>query len=448
MQLWCEHAWLGGSAADAAVLIDTEGGTIASVAAGVPCPRDAVHLRGLTLPGLANTHSHAFQRALRGRTHGGGGSFWTWREQMYAVAATLDPDSLHGLARATFAEMVQGGVTCVGEFHYLHHAPAGVPYSDRVAMEAAVVTAAREAGLRITLLDACYLHGGIGSELNDVQRRFSDGDVARWVERVTHASSRLGGQGVRIGAAAHSVRALAPPDIAAVAAWANAHVAPVHAHVSEQQLENDQCVAAYGITPMALFAREGMLSPRFSAVHATHVSDADVALLAAAGAGVSLCPTTERDLADGISPAARLRMAGVAVTVGSDSQATIDLLAEARLVDLHERLAGGPRGVHTAAELAAMATVNGHRALGWELAGQLAVGAPADLVSVRLDSVRTAGSAGGSALDAVMFAATAADVHHVVVDGEAVVRDGRHLRIEVADELATAIDAVWKAAHP
>jgi formiminoglutamate deiminase len=445
VQYWCEHAWLGGPAASAGVLLDTRAGTITSVAAGVPCPRDAVHLRGLTLPGLANTHSHAFQRALRGRTETGGGSFWTWREQMYALAATLDPDSMRRLARATFAEMVQAGITCVGEFHYLHHAPGGACYSDRLAMEAAVVTAAREAGLRITLLDACYLHGGIGSELSDVQRRFSDGDVTRWVERVTHASDRLSSPAVRVGAAAHSVRALAPPDIAAVAAWAHANDAPVHAHVSEQQLENEQCVAAYGITPIALFAREGMLSPRFSAVHATHVADADVALLAAAGAGVSLCPTTERDLADGIGPAARLRMAGLAVTVGSDSQATIDVLAEARLVDLHERLAGGPRGVHTAAELAAMATVNGHRALGWEHAGRLAVGAPADLVSVRLDSVRTAGSSGESVLDAVMFAATAADVHHVVVDGEVVVRDGRHVRIDVAGELAASIGAVREA---
>jgi formiminoglutamate deiminase len=445
VQYWCEYAWLGGLTATPDVLVTVDGGVIAQLAAGAGRPPRAVHLRGLTLPGLANTHSHAFQRALRGTTQTGGGSFWTWREQMYALAATIDPDSLHSLARATFAEMVQAGITCVGEFHYLHHAPGGRRYDDPVAMEAAVVTAAREAGLRITLLDVCYLHGGIGVELDDVQRRFSDGDVDRWSERVSHAAQRLGGPGVRIGAAAHSVRALAPPDIAVVAAWATARNAPLHAHVSEQRLENEQCVAAYGTTPVGLFAREGVLSPRFSAVHATHVSDGDVGLLAAAGATVSLCPTTERDLADGIAPGERLRDAGVAVTVGSDSQTVIDLLEEARLVDLHERLASGTRGVYTAAQLAAIATENGHRSLGWEGAGRLAVGAPADLVSVRLDSVRTAGSSGESVLDAVMFAATAADVHHVVVDGEVVVRDGRHVRIDVAGELAASIGAVREA---
>ena len=445
-QYWCEYAWLGGLTATPSVLIDVADGRIAGIEHGAPCPAGVTRLAGLTMPGLANTHSHAFQRALRGSTQTGAGSFWTWREQMYALAGSIDPDQMHRLARAVFAEMVLAGVTCVGEFHYLHHAPGGGRYDDPVAMEAAIVHAAREAGLRITLLDVCYLHGGIGVEPNEVQRRFADRDADQWASRVSGVAAALAGPGVRVGAAAHSVRAAAPRDIATVAAWAAQHDAPVHAHVSEQQVENDQCVGAYGISPTALLAREGLLSERFTAVHATHVSAADIELLGAAGAAVSFCPTTERDLADGIGPAEAFRRAGVPLAVGSDSHAVIDLLEEARLVELNQRLASGVRGVHTAAELAAMATANGHRVLGWPDAGRLAVGARADLVSVRLDSVRTAGAPAGRALDAVMFAATSADVHHVVVDSEVVVREGQHVRLDVAAALAATIGEVTTGA--
>ena len=290
-------------------------------------------LPGLTLPGLANAHSHAFQRALRGRTHAGTGSFWTWREQMYELAGTLDPDACFALSRATFAEMALAGITCVGEFHYLHHAPGGAPYDDPNAMGRAVLAAAAEARVRITLLDACYLHGGI--------ERFRDADAQAWAERVDAIAER---PTARVGAAIHSVRAVDPESARTVAAWAVGR--PLHAHVSEQPAENEECLATHGRTPVALLADAGALSERFAAVHATHLTDDDVALLGGAGVTVCLCPTTERDLADGIGPARRLLDAGASLATGSDSQAVIDPFEEARAIELDERLASGTRGVH------------------------------------------------------------------------------------------------------
>ncbi len=221
---WCERAWLGGTGVTASVLIETDGERIAAVRAGADPPAAAQRLRGVVIPGLANAHSHAFQRALRGRTQRARGSFWTWREQMYTLAQALDPDQMLTLARATFAEMVLGGVTLVGEFHYLHHGPGGVPYEDPNAMGAAVLEAASQAGLRITLLDACYLHGGVGLESAGAQRRFRDRDADAWAERVQLLPRR---GGARIGAAIHSMRAVDPAAAGVVARWAARSVGAV-----------------------------------------------------------------------------------------------------------------------------------------------------------------------------------------------------------------------------
>lgn len=441
----CELAWLGGDTAVADVLVSTDGGSITAVTPGVVPPDDAIGLAGLTLPGLANAHSHAFHRVLRSRTQQNRGSFWTWREQMYAVAATLDPDGYFELARAVYGEMVLAGVTCVGEFHYVHHAPGGVPYADPNAMGAALVAAANEAGLRITLLDTCYLHGGIGpaggTALDPVQQRFSDGSAEAWAERVASAATALPAH-ARLGAAVHSVRAVDPRSIETVAAWARAHDVPLHAHVSEQPAENEQCLATYGLTPTALLSERGALGPLFTAVHATHCTPDDLGLLGAAGAAVCLCPTTERDLADGVCHPLTGAATGITVTLGSDSHAVIDLFEEARGVETHQRLATGVRGHHDAAGLLRAATADGHASLGWPEAGSIAVGAVADLVSVRLDSVRTAGARPPHALDTAVFAATAADVHHVVVGGRVVVAEGRHRTLDVAGELAREV-ARW-----
>ncbi len=437
MELWCEYAWLGGEEVSAGVVIGVEGERIVTVRTDVAeAPEGAVVLSGYTLPGLANAHSHAFQRAFRGKTEVGRGTFWTWREQMYRAASRLDPDSYLALARATFGEMALAGVTSVGEFHYVHHAEGGTRYADPNAMGAAVIAAAREAGIRITLIDACYLHGGIGEELNEVQRRFSDGTAEEWARRVE--AIRLG-PGVRLGAAIHSVRAVAPEEAALVVEWARGRALPLHAHVSEQPAENEACRAAYGRSPTEVLAEAGALSDRFTAIHVTHPSERDRALLGEAGACCCFCPTTERDLADGIGSAALLREAGAGLAVGSDSQAVIDLFEECRAIELDERLAKLERGNQDAVGLLRAATADGQRAIGWAEAGAIAPGMLADLVNLDGGGVRLAGITPESALSTIVFAATAADVSNVVVGGDFVVRDGRHAMFDVEEELRHAI---------
>jgi formiminoglutamate deiminase len=428
--LWCELAWLGGDGVAEGVAITVDGEAIVSVTPGLAVAPDGAQLRpGLTLPGLANAHSHAFQRALRGRTQGElGGSFWTWREQMYALAEELDPDAYLPLARATFGEMALAGVTLVGEFHYVHHGPGGTPYADPNAMGAAVVQAAAETGVRLTLIDACYLQGGLD--------RFRDADADAWAARVDALTES---DTVRVGAAIHSVRAVDPRGAATVAAWARERGRPLHAHVSEQPGENLETKAAHGVTPTRLLDDAGALHPAFTAVHATHLTDDDVARLGGAGATICLCPTTERDLADGVGPARALAAAGAALAVGTDSQAVIDLLEEARAIELDERLATGVRGHHRAGALLQAATAAGYASLGWPEGGRIAPGAPADLVTLGLDSVRLAGTRPQDAAPGVVFAGAAADVTDVMVAGRAIVRDGRHVMLDVARELAEAI---------
>ncbi|WP_066945285.1 formimidoylglutamate deiminase [Microtetraspora fusca] len=429
------HAWLpGGPARD--VTFTAEHGRLTSVTPGTE-PGSAVRLPGVVLPGLANAHSHAFHRALRGRTHDGGGTFWTWRERMYAVARRLDPDRYLALARATYAEMALAGVTCVGEFHYLHHGPDGTPYDDPNAMAEALRQAADDAGVRLTLLDTCYLAGGLTgaghAPLDGAQLRYGDGDAERWAARV---AALRPSDGMRVGVAAHSVRAVSRAALATVAAAAAGR--PLHVHLSEQPAENEACAAFYGVTPARLLEEEGVLGPMTSAVHATHLTGQDVAALGRTRTTACFCPTTERDLADGIGPARALRDAGAPLSLGSDQHAVIDLLEEARALEMHERLRGLRRGRFRPEELLTAATA--HDGLGWPDAGRLEPGARADLVAVRLDTPRTA----GVAPEQVLLAATAADVDTVVVDGRTVVTRGRHVLGDVAALLSAAIDPLWE----
>ena len=439
---WCELAWLGGDEASSGVVVETDGAFIVAVNEGHDLPPSGAHVRhGLTLPGLANAHSHAFHRALRGRTHGHGGSFWTWRDQMYDVVATLDPDRYYALARATYGEMALAGFTSVGEFHYLHHAPNGVPYDDPNAMALALCAAASDVGVRLTLLDTCYLYGGLAAdggdiELNATQQRFADADVDSWASRADTLSAT---GGMRVGAAVHSVRACRPEDIGAVAGWTDARGAVLHAHVSEQPAENAACLAAHGATPTVVFDEAGALGPRFTAVHATHLTVADVGLLGGHRCTACFCPTTERDLADGIGPASALVAAGARLSIGTDSQAVVDGFEETRAIELDARLASNHRGNLSVATLLAAATASGHASIGWDDAGAIGVGMRADLVTVSLSSVRLAGTSALDALAAVVFSATTADVTHVIVDGREIVADGCHRSIDVAGELAAAL---------
>ena len=438
---WARHAWLGGTRTTPDVLLEVKMDRFAAVTPGVTQPPEgATRLEGLTLPGLANVHSHAFHRALRGRTHEGPESFWSWRDLMYEIAAQLDPDSYLRLARGVFAEMALAGFTAVGEFHYLHHQPGGAPYADPNEMGEALMAAAGTTGIRLTLLDTCYLAGGFDAPLAGPQLRFGDGSAAGWIERVQQL--RPTGPTV-IGAAVHSVRAVPAEAIAAVAAWTQARGWRLHAHVSEQRREQTECARHLGATPLGVLTAAGAVNRGFTAVHGTHLSKADISGLARAGGSCCLCPTTERDLGDGIGPAAALRDAGVPLTVGTDSHAVIDAFEEVRAVEMDGRLASERRGLLDAGALLDAATVDGMTALGWD-SGALAPGKLADFITVRLDTPRTAGADPSLAATAV-FAATAADVDVVVVGGQPIVADGTHLTVpDVAGELAAAITPLFR----
>ncbi|PKT71428.1 formimidoylglutamate deiminase [Streptomyces populi] len=445
---WLEHAWLGTHVEPGvAVTVSADGsgagadGRFTDVRTGVDAPPPGAEiLRGLTLPGLANAHSHAFHRALRGTVQVGSGTFWTWREIMYSFADRLTPETYHALARAVYAEMALAGVTAVGEFHYVHHAHDGTPYADPNAMGEALVAAAADAGIRITLLDTAYLSSGFGQPPNRHQRRFSDGTAEAWAERCSLLKDR---DHARIGAAIHSVRAVPAGQLATVARWAEERRAPLHVHLSEQTAENEACLAAHGRTPTRLLADHGVLGPRTTGVHNTHLTDEDIALLGGSGTGTCMCPTTERDLADGIGPAVALQAAGSPLSLGSDSHAVIDLLEEARAMELNERLRTRTRGHWTAAALLRAASADGHAALGWDDAGSIETGALADFTTIALDSVRTAGPVPRLGAETAVFAATAADVRHTVVAGRHIVRDGAHTLVpDVPTALADAVQAL------
>jgi len=397
-----ERAWVDGAVLDD-VLVEIEDGRLASV---TPGGTGGDRLAGLTIPGLINDHSHAFHRALRGRTQRERGTFWTWREQMYDVAGRLTPQGYLALARATYREMLAAGYTSVTEFHYLH--------DPEPAMGDALRRAAAEAGIRITLLDTCYVSSGFGAPPEGVQVRYSDGTAARWAERV--------GDGP---AAIHSVRAVPREQL---------HVfrgrTPLHVHLSEQVAENEACLAAYGVTPTRLLHDEGLLGPGTTVVHATHLTDDDIGLLGSTRTNVCITPTTERDLADGIGPARRLADAGCRLSIGSDSHAVVDPFEELRGLELDQRLATQERGHWSAAELLEIGT-----------GGAIAVGEPADLVTIDTCSPRTAGT--GADEHTAVFAATAADVRHVVVDGRVVFRRGDEE--EIGRELDAAIGDLWPA---
>lgn len=398
LTFWCERAWLPGGIADG-VSVDCDDGVITRVTTDAPPSGET--LRGLVLPGFANAHSHAFQRALRGRA--AGGDFWEWRQTMYALAAKLNPDNYYALARATYAEMALAGITTVGEFDYIHHSDA-------------LRAAARDAGVRLTLIDACYLTGGIGEPLAPEQQRFSDGEVNAWRTRVEQLEEDAN---TRIAVAAHSVRAVPADDLATIAGVG----LPTHIHLSEQPAENDACLQAYGMTPAALLAQHGFLGASTTVVHATHLTDADVGLLA--GVTVCVCPTTERDLADGIGPARRFGR----LSLGSDQNAVIDLLTEAQALEMDERLASGRRGNFSAAEL--VDALTNHESLGWN-AGRIEPGMLCDLVAVKTDTVRTA----GTDPEQLPLVAAASDIGDVIVGGKKLARS------DVAGALASAIAAV------
>lgn len=404
------------------VRIETDSaGRIVSIHEGVePIAGDL--MLGTVLPGFANAHSHAFHRLLRGTTHDDGGDFWQWRDAMYRIAALLDPALMFLVARAVFAEMLVSGFTAVGEFHYLHHRAEGLPYTPAHGMELAIVQAAREVGIRLVLLDTCYLDGAIGRPLAPAQQRFGDGSASAWLSRwhaLREVIEVIGSDRVTLGAALHSIRAVSPTAMAEILDALDAEV-PLHIHVSEQPQENLDCVAAYGKTPIGVLAALGVLAPRLSIVHATHLTVADRALVGASGCTVVMCPTTEADLGDGIGSAFELAALGTPIAIGSDQNAVIDPLLELRGLEGAERLASGSRGRFSPAALLATGSGAGYASLGLGLT-VLAPGDPCDLVELDSTSLRTQGSAS----DQLLLTASASDVLRVLVGGVVVADRGR-----------------------
>lgn len=437
MRFWCEQALVGDSVESGVELV-TSGGRLTGVTPGAPTSAEQTRLAGFTIPAFANAHSHAFHRALRGRAGSEAGTFWTWRQQMYAVAATLQPDSYHQLARAVFAEMALAGIGTVGEFHYLHHQDSGRPYEQPNAMGEALIAAAAEAGIRITLIDTCYLHDGVGREPQGVQVRYADASPGAWAKRVTAIGHS---EMVKVAAGLHSVRALELGEMETVAAWANANGTPLHAHVSEQVDENQMCAEVYGASPIEVIARSGALSDRFTAAHFTHASHNDLEVLGQAEGMVCLCPTTERDLADGIGSARSMADRGIGICLGTDAHVATDMFEEMKAVEMNQRLVTGIREQHDPLSLLAAATVGGRRSLGWEAAG-LQVGALADFTTIDRGGVHMAGIV--DPVRGVVYAARPNDVTHLVVNGEVVVADRVHRRLaEPSAELDRSIASLW-----
>lgn len=400
-----EQAWLGHRAEN--VLIEVEGGRIKTIEEDTFAPSDAISLKGWTMPGLANVHSHAFQRLLRGEIESGGGDFWEWRERMYRFTQ-WEPADYFNHARLVFREMLEAGITAVGEFHYLH--------GHGNELGEALIDAAREEGIRITLIDACYLRGGLdGTPLDPEQMSFSDGDADSWARRV---DDLVDADGVRIAAAIHSVRAVDAESMRIVATYARERRVPLHIHLAEQAAEVEQCIAVEGCTPAELLDREGILGPDLTAVHGIHLSQHDIALLGQNRVSICACPTTERDLGDKVGPLRELTDAGCTLNVGSDSNAVVDMIEEARGLELDQRRALGRRVLHQPGDLLLAATVNGMHALGWSDGGELKPGLLADFIT--LDQPHVLWRELSPAY--VVFGFSGRDVTNVVVGGETVVQ--------------------------
>ncbi|MBG6217375.1 formiminoglutamate deiminase [Arthrobacter sp. CAN_A6] len=446
--VWCEYAWLGTEGVRDSVRIGVDGsGRIASVQQGSPAEPDDLLLDGVVFPAAANAHSHAFHRVLRGRTHDGGlGSFWSWREEMYRAAGALTPAGYEELATAVYAEMVTTGWSSVAEFHYVHHQPDGTPYEgDRHAMELALGRAAVRAGIRLTLLDTCYLTGGFGQPPGPGQHRFTDDDAPAWLARLADlrrtVASTFDPDQVSVGAAIHSVRAVPDEALAVIARELPADL-PLHIHLSEQPAENEDCRRSTGLTPTGLLARHGLLTERLSVVHATHLTPEDIRLLGNARVGAVLCPTTEADLADGIGPARELVTAGCVLALGTDQHAVIDPLLEMRALEYGERLGSGHRGFFSPGALHSIAAEGGASSQG-RTAAAIEKGSVCDLMAVDPLSTRTA----GSRREQLAFSATAQDVTAVVVGGKLLARNGVHETLgNPADSLRAAIAGLDAAA--
>lgn len=383
----------------------------------------------IVLPGIGTTHSHAFQRALRGRTQrraSHADSFWSWRGLMYDLANRLGPEDLYAISHFAFVELALSGVTAVGEFHYVHHQPDGTPYDDRTLLSETVIRAARDAGLRICLLRVVYERAGAGKPALPEQRRFCDAKVEDAMRDTLALSEKFRSDPlVRLGIAPHSVRAVSRPWLQAIASFVSHEHSAYSMHLSEQRREIDECVAEHGMRPIELLDAAGALSDQLIAVHATHLADNEIELLGRARAFACVCRSTERDLGDGASVAASLLRSGARLCTGIDSHAISDPFEEARAIELDARVSTESRHVVTdAPRLLEALCGNAYAALNFDATG--------DSVVLNATDPSLAGASDVLLDDAVAFGATPRAVHSVTVNGRKIVHDGKHDRYDAA----------------
>jgi formimidoylglutamate deiminase len=442
---------------DRALLVDDAGRIERVVGSHKIAGKEIVRLRGKALlPGFVNAHSHSFQRLIRGRAESravSGRDFWSWRGTMYHAGAQLSPQDVYDVARITFLEMLLAGTTTVGEFHYLHTDPAGRPYEDPNLLSRQIIAAAHSVGLRIVLLRSAYQRSGFELPRDPGQIRFfeSTQEFLRNMEALLADPPR---DTVHLGVAPHSIRAVPLEDVAEIAGWGRSRGLPVHMHVAEQVAENLACVREYGSPPVELLARHHILQPGFTAVHAIHMQPNELEQFAASGAAICSCPTTERNLGDGIFPADQVAAAGVRIALGSDSQAQIDTLEDARELDYHLRLRDQQRAVLDQIEGQAIAqrlfdcaTRNGAEALKIG-AGAFAPGAYADGITVDLNDLSIAGNSEDNLLPLLVFSLDRSAIRDVIVHGRHIVRDQQHpLHAEIVMRYRELHARVWARAR-
>ena len=439
-QTWIpELIYVGGRFVSDTALVTDHQGRIVELAPAASFSTAIRLQKRAILPGLVNAHSHAFQRVIRGRTEYRAGqttdSFWTWRELMYRAANILKVEDVYVASRMAFLEMALSGITSVGEFHYLHHAPNGEPYDDPNLIAKEVIRAAQDVGLRIALLRVAYERAGYNQGPNPLQKRFIE-SAETYLHNLERLRSDLSDDAPAwAGAAPHSVRAVSLAYLKIVNDYASRNNLAIHMHVAEQPAEVAACIEEYGRSPVALLDTEGIFSDRFTAVHAIHVTPKAIAALAKSGASVCACPTTERNLGDGVVPADGYFESGVPVCLGSDSHAQIDLLEDARELEYHLRLQRKERNVlapieeHGRSALAGRlldcATINGAKSIGFN-GGSLEHGAPADFFTVDRNNPSIAGAAEEDLLSNIVFSLSRTAIRDVVVHGKRIVEDGHH----------------------
>jgi formimidoylglutamate deiminase len=400
------------------------------------------------LPGLVNVHSHAFQRVIRGRTEhrtAERDTFWTWRVSMYHAANRVSKDAMLPVARMAFCEMALSGITTVGEFHYVHHDAGGVPYPDRNVLAKQILRAASDVGIRIALLRTAYVRAGWKKDPDPGQARFITPRVEDFISD-TEELRKTAGPCASVGVAPHSVRAVPLDYLRQVHSYAVSKDLPLHMHVSEQPGEIEACVGEYGLRPIELLHREGILGDRFTGIHAIHITQEEAGMLG--GSTVCACPTSERNLGDGAVPADRLYDAGARICFGSDSNVQIDILEDARLLEYHLRMNRLERvvlskGRDLSERLFRSATESGAASLRVN-AGVLESGRAADFIAVDLNDFSLAGADRESLLDHVVFSMERTAVRDVWVDGRQIVRDGRHaMQDEIVAEFGEVQRSLW-----